>query len=230
MNITLRSLLFIAFIFTAGSAFGANLGVYGQVFPIAEPDFLDFIHQRLEELQQSGQIAQMENNFKANVIAHTLRPTPISGITTINSNQILYYDPTFTLPQDITDNQGNLIAPKGTKINPLAKITFNEALIFIDADDPLQVKMAKSASDYYLYQGKLVKIILVEGDMRAAGNALGRVYFDQDGVITRKLGIAHVPAVVTQEGLKLRIDEYIDNGVFPLSQNEKSKGGANANS
>ena len=33
------------------------------------------------------------------------------------------------------------------------------------------------------------------------------VYYDQHGVLTRRLGIAQVPALVSQEGWRLRIDE-----------------------
>jgi conjugal transfer pilus assembly protein TraW len=33
------------------------------------------------------------------------------------------------------------------------------------------------------------------------------VYFDQGGMLTKKLGIQHVPASVTQEDLHLRIEE-----------------------
>jgi conjugal transfer pilus assembly protein TraW len=33
------------------------------------------------------------------------------------------------------------------------------------------------------------------------------VYYDQQGALTRKLGITHVPALVSQEGKQLRIDE-----------------------
>ena len=33
------------------------------------------------------------------------------------------------------------------------------------------------------------------------------VYFDQQGALTSKFGITQVPAMVSQEGLRLRIDE-----------------------
>ena len=33
------------------------------------------------------------------------------------------------------------------------------------------------------------------------------VYYDQQGLLTRRLGITQVPALVSQEGLRLRIDE-----------------------
>jgi conjugal transfer pilus assembly protein TraU len=34
------------------------------------------------------------------------------------------------------------------------------------------------------------------------------VYYDQQGLLTRRLGITQVPALVSQEGLRLRIDEW----------------------
>lgn len=34
------------------------------------------------------------------------------------------------------------------------------------------------------------------------------VYFDQGGALTNKMGIKASPAIVSQEGLKLRIEEY----------------------
>jgi len=33
------------------------------------------------------------------------------------------------------------------------------------------------------------------------------VFFDQQGLLVRRLGIRQVPALVTQEGKRLRIDE-----------------------
>ena len=33
------------------------------------------------------------------------------------------------------------------------------------------------------------------------------VYYDQEGTLVRKLGITGVPAIVSQEGSRLRIDE-----------------------
>ena len=55
-----------------------------------------------------------------------------------------------------------------------------------------------------------IKPILVGGsylDLMKAWRV--RVYFDQHGALTRQLGIAQVPAIVSQEGLRLRIDEVV---------------------
>lgn len=213
----------------------ANLGVYGQVYPIAEIDLSEFIHQRLEQMQASGQLNAMENTFKQNVIAHTLRPPKVKGLTTVGRLETHYYSPTFTLPEDVYDSQGKLLYPAGTTVNALAlpkslfegrgllarpdsgtsTIQLNEAMIFINADDPNQIAFAKEAVQYYSDLNTI--IILVEGNIVDAGHALGRIYFDQYGLITQKLGITHIPAVVTQAGTQLKIDEYPDSD-FPLKK------------
>jgi conjugal transfer pilus assembly protein TraW len=35
------------------------------------------------------------------------------------------------------------------------------------------------------------------------------MYYDQQGLLTRRLGITRVPAIVSQDGLRLRIDELV---------------------
>jgi conjugal transfer pilus assembly protein TraW len=35
------------------------------------------------------------------------------------------------------------------------------------------------------------------------------VFYDQQGALTEKLGIRHVPALVSQEGNKLKIEEIL---------------------
>ena len=73
------------------------------------------------------------------------------------------------------------------------------------ARDERQVERARELIERY--QGK-VKPILVAGSYLALMQRWQLpVYFDQQGALTRKLGITHVPALVSQEGMQLRIDE-----------------------
>lgn len=183
--------------------FADNLGVYGEVFPIAEPDLLQYIHQRLEEMQQDGQMAAMQKKMTQRVIQHVLRPPALPGITKVSTPVTYYYDPTFVVTQNIVAPNGEMIVKAGTRVNPLALEHFNEVLLFINADDPLQVSWAKAE----MAEFSITKVILVEGNIKNASQKLGRIYFDQDGVITKKLGISKVPALVKADGLKLEIDE-----------------------
>ncbi len=52
------------------------------------------------------------------------------------------------------------------------------------------------------------KIILTGGAIKSVSNKLGaRIYFDQEGRITQKLGITHVPAIVERKGDALLVTE-----------------------
>jgi conjugal transfer pilus assembly protein TraW len=189
-----------------------NLGVWGPLFPIEEQDIREFIYQRLNEMEQNGEMAKLNEKFIKNVKEHTLRPTPVSGLTPIEKTKepkTFYYDPTYVLTKNIEDYEGNIIAKKGTIINPLDTITLYGVLFFLDADDKKQIKWALSNTKKYDY----VKYILVKGNIKEAGKKLhDRIYFDQYGSISHKLGIHHIPCIVKQEGKKLQIQEFAIEG------------------
>ena len=70
-------------------------------------------------------------------------------------------------------------------------------MLFIDGDDELQVKFALKGQ---------AKIILVKGSpLKLQRKEKIWIYFDQGGILTSKLGITQVPALVVQEGLQLKI-------------------------
>lgn len=198
-------LMICLFVVGTSPLFAKDLGVWGQVYPIAEPDILDFIHARLGELQKEGQLQKMQEQFTQNVIAHTLRPTPVTGIQEVTAPKTFYYDPTFTAPINVYNQQGVLVVKAGARVNPFDYSTLREVLLFINADDPAQVKWALATKQQF----DLTKIILVQGNIKTAStdDKLGRIYFDQDGVLCKKLGITAVPALVMQSGKQLKIEE-----------------------
>ena len=187
-----------------------SLGVWGTVYPIIEEDMKEFIYKRLEIMQQNGELEKAKQKFIENVKEHSLRPAPVLGLTTItdvSEVKMFYYDPTFVLNRDIEDAGGRILFAKGMKINPLEKVTLHSVLFFLNADDKRQVKWAIDEAKKFSYFS-YVKYILVQGNIKDAGDALNnRVYFDQYGSLVKKFGIKHVPCVVLQDGLKLKIQE-----------------------
>lgn len=179
-----------------------NFGVRGDVWPVQEQSLLSLIDSRLKTMEQTGELAQRQEEFKDRVIENTLRPAPVNGLETDTESHTVWYDPTFTVSQDIADDKGRIFARKGQKVNPLESIAFAQTLYFLDADDPRQVvwmKAQKPATVRY-------KVILTQGNIREATDTLNtRIYFDQGGTLTAQLGIRIIPAVVTQEGNRLRI-------------------------
>jgi conjugal transfer pilus assembly protein TraW len=107
----------------------------------------------------------------------------------------------------IRDADGRVIVPPGTVVNPLDSVTLSQALLFIDARDREQVARARKLIDER--QGK-VKVILTGGSYLDLMRRWQRpVFYDQQGTLTTKLGIRQVPALVTQDGRRLRIDELL---------------------
>ena len=188
-----------------------DLGTWGDLYPITEPDLLTTIHQRLEAMEESGELAKKQDEFKQRVIEHTLRPTPVNGLAIAQKDRTWFVDPTFTVSQDIKDARGVVFAHRGQKVNPLESVPFVQTLYFIDADDARQVawmRAQKPATD-------MVKVILVKGDIREATQALDtRIYFDQEGVLTQKFNLKAVPARVTaaKDGKRLQVDEFAVEG------------------
>lgn len=90
--------------------------------------------------------------------AHTKirHPLPVKGLTKTHMPRQWVYDPSLTLEKDVKDHQGNLIAAKGSVINPLDKVSWGAPLLLFDGDDPEQVAWAKE-------QDSLAKWVLVKG-------------------------------------------------------------------
>ena len=197
-------LLLMACCVVSTASIANNLGVWGAVYPISEMDFLRFIHDRLVSFKKTGKLKRYEQAFLHRVKAHTLRPHPVSNITTIRKNKIFYYDPTFVLPHALRNASGKVLVPSGIQVNPLREITLRETLLFINGDDARQIHWVREK----IKEQTQFKIILVKGNIKVSTKALNnRVYFDQNGFITHQLRIQHVPAMVMQAGDRLKINE-----------------------
>ena len=190
-----------------GLARASDIGTIGPVYPIQEPHLLDFIRQRLQEKERSGELKKLEEQARARGIDAVTHPKPVAGIKLAETARTFYFDPTFTLDRNVLDDKGRLLFPAGTRKNPLEIVALSKHLLFFDARDKRQVTRARELIAFY--RGR-VKPILVGGsylDLMKSWRA--PVYYDQQGVLTHRLGITQVPAIVSQEGLRLRVDEVL---------------------
>jgi len=184
-----------------------ELGVIGPVYPIAEPSLLEVILAKLRDAEASGVLAQIQRDAKTNVKRAIDEPAPVINVTKTTRPRSFYYDPSLVVSQPITDGEGKVIVVAGTRVNPLDTVSLSKTLLFIDARDAAQVKRARALLDQH--QGKM-KVILTGGSYLDLMRRWERpVFFDQQGSLTTRLGIQHVPALVSQEGKRLRIDEIL---------------------
>lgn len=191
----------------AHSAYALDLGVIGPTYPISEPHLLEFIEQRLTDKARSGALQRLQEQARAKGIDAVLHPAPLSGIRPTDTARTFYVDPSVILERNIVDANGTLLFAAGTKKNPLDVVSLSKHLLFFDARDPQQVTRARALMAQY--QGR-VKPILVGGSYLELMKAWRiPIYYDQHGRLTQRLQITQVPALVSQEGPRLRIDELV---------------------
>ena len=202
-----RMALVAAAILFSFAARAQDLGVIGPVYPIAEPSLLEVILSKLREADKTGVLARLQRETQGKVKRGIEQPAPIARITKTTKARSFYYDPSIVVPYAIADADGKVIVAPGTKVNPLDTVSLSKALLFIDARDAAQVGRARGILDE---RGGKVKVILTGGSYLELMRRWKRaVFFDQEGTLTDKLGIRHVPAIVSQEGKRLRIDEFL---------------------
>ena len=189
----------------ATPAYALDLGRVGPVWPVAEPDLLALIQSRLEEKQRSGELARIQAEFEARSRRAIESPVPVAGLVRTRTPRSFLFDPTVTAPDTVRDPEGKVLVAAGTRVNPLDYVFLSRPLIFFDARDRDQVKTALALRQRHRGRAHL---ILTGGSyidfMRRHDM---RVYYDQQGLLVHRLGIRQVPALVTQEGRMLRIDE-----------------------
>lgn len=205
MSRSATAILALAALVGHGTAGAVDLGVIGPTYEIAEPHLLAFIEQRLRDKERSGELRRLAEAAQARGVDSVRHPQPVEGLRTTERPRTFYVDPSFMLDRNISDPQGRLLFAAGTRKNPLEVVSLSRHLLFFDARDPRQVKHARELNGRYAGR---IKPILTGGsylDLMKAWRV--PVYYDQAGTLTRRFGIRQVPALVSQEGLRLRIDE-----------------------
>ncbi len=199
------------------SIYADNLGVEGSVYQIVEPDMLTGIHEKLEMMKTNGELERQKQAVIRRTIQHILRPRPVSGVSDLPKGKkpvVRYFNPTIILNKNIKNANNDIIARKGTRVNPLDSIRFNETLIFINGDNARQIHWANQLIKRDTQKQKPFKIILVNGDINATAKALHhQIYFDQHGTLCHHFKIKHTPTLVFQptqnkdESKKLLVQE-----------------------
>ncbi len=194
------SLFTLILLLMAHGVMAKNLGVRGSLYQITEPDMLTGIQTKLEVMQKSGELARENQAVLNQTVQHILRPRPVSGVSDLpkgETPQIRTFNPSIILRKTIKDTHGDVIAVKGTRVNPLDYMDFDELLVFINGDNSSQVKWMSELINKAKSQNQKIKIILVNGNIKTTSSTLKtQVYFDQYGKLCQHFKIMHTPTLV----------------------------------
>ncbi len=201
----LRMLIAAIVLIASQCAHARDLGVIGPVYPIAEPSLIEMIQAKLRQMQANGALARLQQDSEARIRREVEQPTPVAGITKTTRARTFHFDPSIEVPYPILDAEGRVIVAPGTRVNPLDTVSLPRPLLFIDARDTSQLDRAQRLLGERKGQ---MKLILTGGSyLELMRRWKLQVFYDQQGHLTSQLGIRHVPALVTQDGNRLRIDE-----------------------
>jgi len=180
------------------SVFAKDFGVHGKVFHIQEESMDDFFREQFDDVDQE----KLQEEIKERIIETVKNPKPVEYLREAPVYRSFLFDPSIIVQADIKDAVGNIVVPKGTKVNPLAVQPFSQGYLFLDGSNQKHV-------DWALQQEGSVTLILTKGSPFDLQDELDReVYFDQYGALSARLGLEYIPAKVTQDGEMIRIEEF----------------------
>ena len=191
--------------FVGGSVPAAAIdhGRMGEIFPIIETDMLTVIAARLHTLEATGSIAQLQARMRDTAIASVRRPALVAGLSPAQERREWLFDPSFVLQQDMIGANGERIAAKGTRVNPLDLVPLPTKLVFVDGRRTAELDWATRH-----WKPNEAKVIFVAGSPFDAMKPFQRrFWFDQRGALVARFGIRHTPAVVTSADRQLQIAE-----------------------
>ena len=170
----------------------------GQTFNIEE----DSMHETFTNLPSllKERALKTEQTYLDEIIKKIQTPNPVAGLEEAKEYRFFYYDPIYTVEEEVTDLKGNVIASKGQIINPMAGIQNLQDLIFFDGTNPKHIQWAQSQPQ--------AKWILITGSPFEVEETTNHdVYFDQMGALCKKFGIERVPSKISQKNERLLIEE-----------------------
>ena len=139
-----------------------NLGQQGEIFPILEPDMIEVLKQRVAKVDWEAKKAQAIKRFwdKQSFIA----------LPQATENRIRDIDPSVMATAAIRDANGNIVVPAGTRINPLEKLPYTEALLIFNPNVEVERGWVKMMLDALKREGKYTNIMVIATEMdRAQG-------------------------------------------------------------
>ena len=196
--------LLLAALFACFNFQAEDLGKIAQTYTIAEKNLAEVFKNRVAKAVESGLWAKEMDKQSKRIQEYVNNPNG-ERLPTVSTYRSRYFDPSMILDRDIKDDKGRMIAPKGTKINPLDRITYNKALCFFDANDARQIAWIKSMCLDLV----TAKAIAVNGPIMKVMEELdARLFFDQHGTLVKRFGIRALPSMVRQTGNVFVIEEF----------------------
>jgi conjugal transfer pilus assembly protein TraW len=194
------ALLLYAAVFPDASASARVVGIEGNVYPIHEIELTKLIAAKAGEFDferyAESNKRQMEDRVRS------FRPVDaVSDLPIANISAAYKIDPTYTLPYDIRDAQGEIVYPQGYTFNPLEAmsrqgLSLRTPYVIINADRPeemrwLERKVGKSAKGTFV-------LLITNGHAYELSERFGFPVYYLSEQVRERLAIRVTPTVIFQ--------------------------------
>jgi len=199
------SLLLALALALPAAALAAHLGAVGRTYAIGEESALGMIMNKLRAMERSGELKRYQDEAVRRSLGSIRNPPPVPGIVSSMTRSERWLDPTVMYRTAVTGEDGRVVIPAGTRINPLEIMALSKRLVFFDGRDAEQSEAVRRLLQKY--PGKITPI-LVAGRWRDLTRAWHtQLYYDQQGRLSQRFGIRAVPTLISQQGRVLLLQE-----------------------
>ncbi len=194
----MNNYLFPLFIFAYTSIFAyEDLGKYGTTFEIKEESLMSIIERRYADINKTKIVDDLKKSYKDSFIVK-------SNIPTCKKSKKRIYVPELTLTQDIVIPYTNeKLFSKGYKYNILKEnnMFFGKYILFVDASDDLQVRLAQQLSNQAF-------ILVVKGDLGKLLDLGVNAQVAREKMESKSFDLQCTPSLYTQQDNQFLINEY----------------------
>ncbi len=165
----------------------------GKTYPIAEKDILTEIQSNANNVDTSTVTKKPRGKWSA------FQGHPLPEVTEFKRRSHI---PFYTTPMEIKNADGSILYPKGFTFNPLEYVYMPYRVVVFKLDQLPKIKHLFRPTD---------RLIADSGDVIEVSEKENIHVYMLDKKIVERLNIKAVPSIITQQGKKLIIEEFVIN-------------------
>ena len=188
-----------------------DVGQKGPVFEITEPDMIEEMKRRMENIDWAKQ--------KEDATAGFWKKQDEFNLSVAKENRTRNIDASIVSSQDIRHPDGRVIFKKGDKINPQAIMPMRHAYIVFDATRQEQVKIAKKMGDELLKKQRPVVYLFSKIDKNRGWKhynetvaILNGPLYKLNKQIVDRFQLQALPSLIEGQGDHVVVSEILSEG------------------